>query len=435
MQRFITEKLIKWKKSTDRKPLILRGARQVGKTYIVSEFGEENYKNMAYFNFDSDDELKNVFKYTKDPERLLDQLRIISGKEITKENTLIFFDEIQECTNALNSLKYFNEFANEYHIIAAGSLLGIKLGKTSFPVGKVEYLDLRPLSFSEFLIANSYENYLEAIKDIKNIEYTYTIHEKLIEQLKLYYVIGGMPKVLEKWITTKNIESVYKEQQNIIDSYIDDFGKYNSTAETIRISQLYNNIPSQLAKENKKFLYQTIKQGARAREYEIALNWIIDANLAYKAYNLSKPEIPLKAYQDISAFKIYLNDVGLLTKHSNIDGSFIKKEEFHNEFKGSLTENFVINSLINNIDTNINYYTFKQYEIDFLIQYKNDIIPIEVKSSNNINSKSLNKYKELYEPRFKIKLSTNRFDINENTINIPLYMVDYIDSILDKYLE
>lgn len=435
MQRFITEKLMKWKKSTDRKPLILRGARQVGKTYIVSKFGEENYKNMAYFNFDNDDELKNVFKYTKDPERLLDQLRIISGKEITKENTLIFFDEIQECTNALNSLKYFNEFANEYHIIAAGSLLGIKLGKTSFPVGKVEYLDLRPLSFSEFLIANSYENYLEAIKDIKNIEYTYTIHEKLIEQLKLYYVIGGMPKVVEKWITTKNIESVYKEQQNIIDSYIDDFGKYNSTAETIRISQLYNNIPSQLAKENKKFLYQTIKQGARAREYEIALNWIIDASLAYKAYNVSKPEIPLKAYQDISAFKIYLNDVGLLTKHSNIDGSFIKKEEFHNEFKGSLTENFVINSLINNIDTNINYYTFKQYEIDFLIQYKNDIIPIEVKSSNNINSKSLKKYKELYEPRFKIKLSTNRFDINENTINIPLYMVDYISSILDEYLD
>ncbi len=434
MKRLITEKLIEWKHSIDRKPLILRGARQVGKTYIVTEFGKEQYVNTVYFNFDNDKELHNVFEYTKEPERILNQLRIISGKEISETNTLIFFDEIQECPNALNSLKYFNEFANGYHIIAAGSLLGIKLGKTSFPVGKVDFLDLKPMSFSEFLIASSLENYVEAMKDTNNLNILGMLHEKLIEQLKLYYVIGGMPEVVKKWIETKNIEIVYKFQQNILNAYIDDFGKHTSGSEANKITQIYQGIPSQLARENKKFLYQAIKQGARAREYEDALNWLVDANLAYKSYNTSKPEIPLKAYQDISAFKMYLNDVGLLTKHSNLDGSFIKKIDFQNEFKGALTENFIFNHLVNNFDIIPSYYTFKQYEIDFLLQYKEHIIPIEVKSSDNINSISLKRYDEQYLPKVKIKLSTKEFKIDNNSLNIPLYMVEYINIILDTIL-
>ena len=290
------------------------------------------------------------------------------------------------------------------------------------------------MSFSEFLIANDCESYVQAMINIENIDMLQIIHEKLIEQLKLYYVIGGMPEVVKKWIETKNVEMVYKLQQNIINAYIDDFGKHTTVSEATKITAIYECIPSQLAKKNKKFLYQTIKQGARAREYEIALNWLVDANLTYKSYNVSKPEIPLKAYQDIGAFKIYMNDVGLLTRHSNLDGSFIKKAEFQNEFKGSLTENFVFNHLINDFNIIPNYYTFKQYEIDFLLQYKNYIIPIEVKSGENTKSNSLKIYNEIYEPKMKVKLSTKLFKKDENSINIPLYMVEYIDLILNKYM-
>lgn len=238
MERLITKKLIEWKESEYRKPLILRGARQVGKTYIVTKFAEEKYYNMAYFNFDNDEELKKVFEYTKEPERILDQLRIISGKEISKGKTLIFFDEVQECQNALNSLKYFNENANDYHIIAAGSLLGIKLAKSTFPVGKVEFLDLKPMTFSEFLIASNHQNFVEGMKKIENIE---ALHEKLVEQLKIYYVVGGMPEVVKIWTETKKIENVYKMQNNILNAYIEDFGKHTTAADRTKITRNISN--------------------------------------------------------------------------------------------------------------------------------------------------------------------------------------------------
>ena len=269
MKRFIMDDLIKWKNSKYRKPLILKGARQVGKTYILKEFGKENYEGIAYFNFDHDEDLYNLFEKTKDPKRILEQLTFIYGKAILPEKTLIFFDEIQECPNALNSLKYFQEEANEYHIVCAGSLLGIRLSHTSFPVGKVEFMDLYPMSFSEFLMADNCNNLIEYMNSISKIEKIPDIFFNMLEEkLKSYFIIGGMPEVVYSWVNEKDIERVNTIQDNILKSYESDFAKHTSNSEANKISLIWNSIPSQLAKENKKFLYQTIKEGARAREYE-----------------------------------------------------------------------------------------------------------------------------------------------------------------------
>ena len=324
MRRFIIEKLKEWKESKYRKPLILKGARQVGKTYILKQFGEENYEGVAYFNFDHDEDLYNLFENTKDPKRILEQLAFIYGKAIMPEKTLIIFDEIQECPNALNSLKYFYEEANEYHIACAGSLLGIRLSHTSFPVGKVEFLNMYPMTFSEFLLADNAQNLVEYMQSIEKIETIPDIFfNQLEEKLKAYYIIGGMPEAVNAWVNEKNMEIVNNIQENILLSYESDFSKHTQESEANKISLIWNSIPSQLAKENKKFLYQTIKEGARAREYEGALNWLNDANLIYKIYNLTKTDFPLKAYNDLSAFKIYMNDVGLLRKMAGLDSRIV----------------------------------------------------------------------------------------------------------------
>ena len=302
MQRFITEKLINWKNSNDRKPLILKGARQVGKTYILKEFGINNYDNVAYFNFDHDDGLAELFLNTKDPKRIIEQLSLANGKKINPNTTLIIFDEIQECSNALNSLKYFCEEANEYHIACAGSLLGIRLSKSSFPVGKVDFLNLYPMTFSEFLIADNSKNLVEVMRQTKEINGIPKIFEdRLIEKLKIYYIIGGMPEAVYSWVNDKDIEKVNKIQKNILDSYENDFSKHTDASEANKISLIWNGIPSQLAKENKKFVYQIVKKGARAREYEGALNWLNDANLISKCYLVNKCAFPLKAYHDLSS--------------------------------------------------------------------------------------------------------------------------------------
>lgn len=428
MKRFILNELIKWKESKYRKPLILKGERQIGKTYILKKFGEENYEGVAYFNFDHDEDLYNLFNNTKNPKRILEQLAFIYGKAILPGKTLIIFDEIQECPNALNSLKYFQEEANEYHIACAGSLLGIRLSHTSFPVGKVEFLNMYPMTFSEFLIADNCENLVEYMKSIKEIENIPDIFfNQLEEKLKAYFIIGGMPEAVNVWVNEKDMELVNNVQDNILKAYESDFSKHIQNSEANKISLIWNSIPSQLAKENKKFLYQTIKEGARAREYENALNWLNDANLIYKIYNVTKPDMPLVAYNDLSSFKIYMNDVGLLRKMANLNSRIVVEgHRLFEEFKGALTENYILNMLCNIFDVIPNYFTFDRHEIDFVIQHQNKIIPIEVKSSNSINNISLTRYNEKFNNDLSIRFSMNNLKKDGKILNIPLFLVEYI---------
>lgn len=432
MKRFILSELIKWKESKYRKPLILKGARQIGKTYILKQFGQENYEGVAYFNFDHDEGLYNIFRHTKDPKRILEQLSFIYGKAILPEKTLIIFDEIQECPNALNSLKYFQEEANEYHIVCAGSLLGIRLSHTSFPVGKVEFINMYPMTFSEFLIADDCENLVEYMKYIKEIENIPDIFfNKLEEKLKAYFIIGGMPEVVDIWVKEKNMELVNNVQENILKAYESDFSKHTQNNEANKISLIWNSIPSQLAKENKKFLYQTIKEGARAREYENALNWLNDANLIYKIYNVSKTDFPIKAYNDLSSFKIYMNDVGLLRKMANLDSRIVVEgNKLFEEFKGAFTENYVLNMLCSIFDAVPNYFSFDRHEVDFVIQYKNRIIPIEVKASKLTNNISLTRYNEKFNNELSIRFSMNNLKKDGKILNIPLFLIEYMDKFI-----
>lgn len=433
MYRRIMEELIKWKKCKERKPLILRGARQVGKTYIIKQFGEENYDGVAYFNFDHDTQLQNMFETTKDPKSILEQLSFVYGKAILPEKTLIVFDEIQECPNALNSLKYFEEEAKEYHIVSAGSLLGIRLSNTSFPVGKVDFLDMYPMTFTEFLEADGQKNlvnYMDSIKKIENIPDIF--FNKLSEKLKAYFIIGGMPEVVDSWTKYKDMEKVNKIQDNILKSYESDFSKHTTNVEANRISIIWNSIPSQISKENKKFLYQVAKNGARAREYEGAVNWLRDANVVNKIYNVTKPSMPLIGYNDLASFKMYLNDVGLLRKKTDLDSKVIIEEnKLFQEFKGALTENYVLQTLVAN-GLKPYYYTFdNKYEIDFIIQYQNEIIPIEVKSGKSVNNTSLKVYNEVNKPKTRIRLSMKNLSKDDNLINIPLFMIEYLKEFIE----
>ena len=428
MRRFILDELINWKKSKYRKPLILKGARQIGKTYILKEFGEKEYEGVAYFNFDHDEDLYNLFTDTKDPKRLLEQLSFIYGKAILPEKTLIIFDEIQECPSALNSLKYFQEEANEYHIVCAGSLLGIRLSHTSFPVGKVDFINMYPMTFKEFLTADKCENLVEYMESVNRIEKIPDIFfNQLEEKLKAYFIIGGMPEAVNAWVNEKDIELVNKIQENILKAYESDFSKHTDNREANKISLIWNSIPSQLSKENKKFLYQVIKQGARAREYEDALDWLNDANLIYKIYNLTKTDFPLKAYNDLNSFKIYMNDVGLLRRMANLDSRIIVEgDRLFEEFKGALTENYVLNMLNNIFDVVPNYYTYDRHEIDFVIQNKNKIIPIEVKSNKSTNNVSLTRYNEKNKNEISIRFSMNNLSKDGKILNIPLFMIEYL---------
>lgn len=431
MERFITKKLVEWKNSKDRKPLILKGARQVGKTYILKEFGKNNYENIAYFNFDHDDNLAELFKNTKNPKRIIEQLSLVDGKKIMPQKTLIIFDEIQECPNALNSLKYFCEEASEYHVACAGSLLGIRLSKTSFPVGKVEFLNLYPMTFSEFLLADNSENLVEVMRQTKEVKPILKIFAtQLTEKLKTFYIIGGMPEAVYSWVTDKDIEKVNKIQKNILDSYENDFSKHTDISEANKISLIWNGIPSQLAKENKKFIYQVLKEGARAREYEGALNWLNSADLIQKCYLVTKCAFPLKAYQNLQAFKIYMNDVGLLRRMSDLDSKIVLEgNKLLEEFKGSFTENYVANVLTYMQNESPHYYTFDRNKIDFIVQKHNEIIPIEVKSNKSTNHNSLTKYNEINDNKISYRFSLNNLSKNGKVINIPLYFIEYIDNL------
>ena len=429
MERFITKKLVEWKNSKDRKPLILKGARQVGKTYILKEFGKNNYENIAYFNFDHDDNLAELFKNTKNPKRIIEQLSLVDGKKIMPQKTLIIFDEIQECPNALNSLKYFCEEASEYHVACADSLLGIRLSKTSFPVGKVEFLNLYPMTFSEFLLADNSENLVEVMRQTKEVKPILEIFAtQLTEKLKTFYIIGGMPEVVYSWVTDKDIEKVNKIQKNILDSYENDFSKHTDISEANKISLIWNGIPSQLAKENKKFIYQVLKEGARAREYEGALNWLNSADLIQKCYLVTKCAFPLKAYQNLQAFKIYMNDVELLRRMSDLDSKIVLEgNKLLEEFKGSFTENYVANVLTYMQNESPHYYTFDRNKIDFIVQKHNEIIPIEVKSNKSTNHNSLTKYNEINDNKISYRFSLNNLSKDGKIINVPLYFIEYIN--------
>ena len=358
-------------------------------------------------------------------------MSLATGKKINPLTTLIIFDEIQECPNALNSLKYFCEEASDYHVVCAGSLLGIRLSKTSFPVGKVEFLNLYPMTFSEFLIADGYSNLVEFMKGIEQIEKIPDIFaSQLVEKLKTYFIIGGMPEAVYSWVNDKDIEKVNTIQKNILISYENDFSKHVDASEANKISLIWNGIPSQLARENKKFVYQVVKDGARAREYENALNWLNYADLITKCFLVKKCSFPLKAYQDLSAYKIYMNDIGLLRRMSDLDSSIILKgTKLLEEFKGSFTENYVANTLNYLFNEAPNYYTFDRNEIDFVIQKNNKIIPIEVKSDKSTNNNSLTKYNAKNDNEISLRFSLNNLNKDGKIINIPLYFIEYINNL------
>lgn len=435
-------KLLAWKNSPYRKPLILKGVRQVGKTWILKEFGKLYYKNIAYFNFDENKEYKQFFETTKNVERILQNLMLASGQKIEAENTLIIFDEVQDCPEVINSMKYFCENAPQYHVACAGSLLGITLAKpSSFPVGKVNFMQINPMNFTEFLLANGDENLAKYIKQIDKIEQIPdAFFNPLCEKLKMYYVTGGMPESVLMWAKARDVNAMQETLFEIITAYERDFAKHPSVSEFPKISMIWNSIPSQLARENKKFLYKVVKNGARAREYEDALQWLVSAQLVYKIYRNTAPSLPIAAYDDVSAFKIYLADVGLLRRLSQLaPTAFAEGNRLFTEFKGALTENYVLQALLTQFEVMPRYWsqTNPPYEVDFLIQRENDIFPIEVKSEANINSRSLKKFKKLFpnQTKLRIRFSLNNLKLDDDMLNIPLFMADYTDKLIELALK
>lgn len=440
MERLAMNKLLAWKISKYRKPLILKGVRQVGKTWLLREFAKRYYANIAYFNFDEHPEYKQLFESTKDVDRILQNLMMASGEYIDTENpekTLIVFDEIQECPNALNTLKYFYENTPYYHVACAGSLLGITLSKpTSFPVGKVDFLEIMPMTFTEFLMANGDENlvtYLNSIDKIKPIPDIF--FNPLYEKLKMYFITGGMPESVRSWTQDRDVDLMQQVLLNILGAYERDFAKHPDPKDFPKISMIWRSIPSQLARENKKFIYKVVKEGARAREYEDALQWLCDANLTHKIYRSNAPGLPISAYDDLSAFKLYMADVGLLRRHSLLAPSaFGEGNRIFVEFKGALSENYVLQSLMTQFEAAPRYWAIDnpRYEVDFLIQRENDIFPIEVKSENNVESKSLKKYKEKFgeDVKLRVRLSLNNLKLDDDLLNIPLFMADHTDRLI-----
>lgn len=435
-------KLLAWKNSPYRKPLILKGVRQVGKTWILKEFGKLYYKNIAYFNFDENKEYKQFFETTRSVERILQNLMLASGQKIEAENTLIIFDEVQDCPEVINSMKYFCENAPQYHVAGAGSLLGITLAKpSSFPVGKVNFMQINPMNFTEFLLANGDENLAKYIEQIDKIEpIPDAFFNPLYEKLKMYYVTGGMPESVLMWTKARDVNAMQETLFEIITAYERDFAKHPSVSEFPKISMIWNSIPSQLARENKKFLYKVVKNGARAREYEDALQWLVSAQLVYKVYRNTAPSLPIAAYDDVSAFKIYLADVGLLRRLAQLSPTaFSEGNRLFTEFKGALTENYVLQALLTQFEVMPRYWskTNPPYEVDFLIQRDNDIFPIEVKSEANINSRSLKKFKELFpnQTKLRIRFSLNNLKLDDDMLNIPLFMADYTDKLIELALK
>ena len=426
MKRKLIDDLLAWKQNPRRKPLILKGIRQCGKTYLLNQFGKEHYDDVAYFNFEGNDTLQAHFERDLDVTRIISELGVLHRKAINPNSTLVIFDEIQFCNKALTSLKYFCENAPEYHIVCAGSLLGIALSKPlSFPVGKVDFLTLRPMNFYEFLLANNEEmlcNYLNEMH--RNDKIAEVFSDKLEKYLKTYYITGGMPEAVSVWLATKDVSQLEIVQQRIIDSYELDFAKYAPSNEFPKLTAIWRSIPEQLAKENSKFIFSQVKQGLRAKALEDSLEWLISAGLAYKVMKIEKPFMPLSAYADQTFFKLYIADVGLFRLMSRLPASSIlEQSDVFKEFKGALAENFVLCELID-INQNVPYYwkSGNTAEVDFVIQCESDIIPIEVKSNLSVRAKSLAQYKKKYVPRVSVITSMRQLSLRD-TLEIPLYLL------------
>ena len=419
--------LMKWKEDKFRKPLIVRGARQVGKTWLLQEFGRTSYAKFIYVNFEETSSLQNIFTGDFDIERIITVLQIHAQTTITAENTLIVLDEIQSAERGVTSLKYFCEKAPQYHVIAAGSLLGMGLhSQVSFPVGKVDFLDLRPLSFSEFLLSQNEKALVEALKT-KNWSVVSIFTEKLKEYLRYYFYVGGMPEVVDAFAQTRDWQLVRRIQNRILNSYEGDFSKHAPNETVPRIRMVWQSIPSQLTKENKKFVYGVIREGARAKDFELAIQWLTDCGLLLKSHRVSKPGIPLAAYQNISVFKLFLHDVGLLGAMAGLNvRTIIEGDEIFTEFKGALTEQYVMQQLRLDSERYIGYWTNDRStsEVDFVIQEEGEVIPIEVKSGENLKAKSFRLFCEKYKPSKAFRTSLSDFKEESWMANVPLYAIE-----------
>ena len=428
MRRDAMQQLYGWKEKTTRKPLIVRGARQVGKTWLMKEFASSAYRQFAYINFEDNEVMKDVFQKDFDVERILMAIQLVTGIVVDTE-TLIIFDEIQEAPRGLTALKYFQEKAPQYHVVAAGSLLGIAMhSNDSFPVGKVDFMDLYPLSFSEFLEAVGQEAFarLLAKKDWGLIA---AFRSKLIDLLKQYYYVGGMPEVVNAFINHKDYAEVRQLQQTILDSYDRDFSKHAPIAEVPRIRMIWRSVPAQLAKENKKFIYGVVKEGARAKDFELAIEWLIDAGLIYKVSRVKKAGIPLSAYEDFSAFKLFLLDTGLMGAMSGLPPqALLEGNVLFSDYKGAITEQYVLQQLKSVKGLSIYYWSSdtSRGELDFLLQKDVSVIPVEVKAEENLQSKSLRFFVEKNAGLHGVRFSMSDYRKQEWMINYPLYSVGYI---------
>lgn len=429
MYRIAIEKLYKWKNSKRRKPLIIEGARQVGKTWLMKKFGEQAYADTVYINFDSNSRMADLFSADLDTNRLIMGLELYAGRKINPENTLLIFDEVQEVPRALASLKYFYENAPQYHIVCAGSLLGIALHQgTSFPVGKVDFLKLYPLSFSEFLMATGNERFAELLKN-QDYEMITSFKQTYIDALKHYYFVGGMPEAVQSFAESKDFNEVRAIQKRILAAYEQDFSKHAPNEIVPKIRMLWNSIPSQLARENKKFIYGLVREGGRAREYETAIMWLSDCGLVHKVSRVNAAGIPLKAYEDLKAFKLFIVDVGLLGCMTGLrQRTLLDGDDLFVEFKGALTEQYVCQQLKTIEDLGVYYYTNDRgsCEIDFVVDTGEQIVPIEVKAETNLRAKSLKTYRERFEPELSVRTSMADYKKEDWLLNLPLYAIENI---------
>lgn len=427
MERLLISKLVEWKKKPGRKPLILKGVRQCGKTYLLKEFGKRHYESCAYFNFEENNALQKVFEKDYDTKRIIFELGLYWGKTIDPGKTLVILDEIQECGRAITAMKYFCENAPEYHIVCAGSLLGIALQKQlSFPVGKVDFLTLYPMSFSEFLRATAPQHLTEFVENFKRGDnLPEVIGERLATFLRQYYITGGMPEVVKVWCETYSIEQVENVQQAIINSYELDFAKHAPAKDFPKLTAIWRSIPEQLAKENTKFIFSHVKKGWRSKDLEDALEWLIGSGLVYKVSKIEKPFIPLSSYADDTSFKLYMSDVGILRKLSKLPYEVVlNATPSYREFKGSMTENYVLCELLKSVDDTAYYWSSgNTAEVDFIIQSGAEIVPIEVKSEKNVKARSLAEYRKKYQPKYSVKTSMRSDTSGEEVLNIPLYLI------------
>lgn len=422
MKRNALESLIRWKSSEDRKPMVLKGARQVGKTWLMKEFGRSAYDSFVYFNFDEEEELKSIFEANKNPQRIVELLSLIAGEKILPEKTLIIFDEIQECPPALNTLKYFKEKANDYHVIAAGSLLGTLLATPkSYPVGMVNLLDIYPLTFDEFLDATDpiLYTYYESIQKEQDIEEIF--HNRLLDAFNNYLIIGGMPECVSSWVKYKDPAKIREIQRELIEVYENDFSKHNGKVNSGRILMVFRSIVSQLAKPNEKFIYGAVRQGARARDFEEAIEWLVSAGMLNRVYNVGKMEHPLTAFDKLDQFKLFLFDTGLLKYMAGIDNSAILLKTDY-QFKGPLTENYVLQQLRGQFEVEPRYYADKNSEIDFVLQYGTEIIPVEAKGGEDKSAPSFKRYIAQNQPKHALRFSRRGYRKGGAITNLPLYL-------------